>query len=139
MFEWREEYSMSIESMDNQHKQLLKIADQIMLLLADVKEIDVYDDIMAHIESLINYTLTHFKDEEALMARFAYPELAQHQREHQEIIDKLKAIDLESLDRNQEDFLKDLIRFIGKWILSHVMSSDKGYKHYFDDKNIEIL
>ncbi len=139
MFEWRDEYSVNVKRIDDQHKKLLKIAENTMQLMADVKESDVYDDIIEQIESLTEYTRSHFRDEEIMLEHYNYPKLDLQQKEHKEIMDKLESVNMESLDMNQEGFLKDLVRFIGKWILSHVMGSDMDYKHYFEDNNIEAV
>lgn len=138
MFEWREAYSTGVQSIDNQHKQLLSIAGNTVQLLVTVKDQDVLEDLNKEVESLKDYTRYHFQYEEEIMARYHYPDLAKHLLEHREIIEKLEHFNVLAEEIDQELFLNDLIRFIGKWLLSHVMSSDMGYKIYFEDHHITV-
>ena len=59
-FEWKDRYSLQIPEIDAQHKNYLKLEIGLMSLLLN-DGYDHYDEIMAIIDELFNYTKYHFQ------------------------------------------------------------------------------
>ena len=62
VFKWREDYSVQIPLVDEQHKKLFEIADNLKELLD--KDETVADEIIQSIGKLMKYTKYHFSQEE---------------------------------------------------------------------------
>src|ERR1017187_3080931 len=80
MFEWKNEYSVNIASIDAQHKKLFAIAEELHEAMRTGQAKPVLSKIL---DRLVQYTATHFAQEEALMKRHSYPDFAAHQAVHE--------------------------------------------------------
>ena len=53
--------------------------------------------------------------------------LEAQKRAHQAFVDKLMSIDLdklEEIDDNQQEYLNELIEFLGGWLINHILKMD---------------
>ena len=135
LFKWKPEYSTTITEIDVQHMELVRLGRQIEKLLTGDSE-DIYDELIELINSLKAYTIYHFAAEEHILETYHYPALDIHQKEHQKFIDELNDINFEELDINQQQHALDLIKFISKWIFSHILGADSDYKVYFTSNQL---
>ena len=79
LFTWNDSYSVKVAMCDQQHKKLFDIINR----LADAMRLGKGDDVFSKtVGELLQYTRTHFQQEEALMRKANYPELASHQGAH---------------------------------------------------------
>lgn len=125
MLKWKQEFETGISHLDEQHKHLFEIGNKAYLLLDD--KMDKFDEIVALIDELKNYTVYHFSSEEEYMKNIGYRKFLSHKVEHDDFINKIKGIDLEKMDENQEEALRELIGFVFDWITDHILGRDKGY------------
>lgn len=131
VFTWKNEYELGIRSIDDQHKKMLYIGNQISSLLElNMITESNYDEILDIIYELKAYTIYHFKTEEELLIKYHYPDYDQHVKEHESFIIYLNSIKLHQCNENYEDFLKELLNSIMKWIYSHIITTDFLYKNY---------
>lgn len=127
MISWKEEYSLGIEEIDNQHKRLFEIADMAYGILSDRLSIDKYDRIVGILEELRSYTKFHFGFEEEYMHTIGYRKLLSHKVEHDDFIERIDGVDLKKLDDDQEKYLTGILDFIIKWITGHILGRDRDY------------
>jgi hemerythrin len=131
MIQWDKQYELGIESIDNQHKHLIEITSTLSnLLTSAVEGQDIYDDMLAIIEQLSQYTVFHFKYEEALFEKHGYVDQAQHKIEHNKLISEIEAIDLKTIDEDQITYGKKLLRFLISWVFKHISGSDFLYRDH---------
>lgn len=127
MFEWREEYSLGIISIDNQHKKIFVIANEIYQLLNnDLSDSEKYDRVIKLIGDLKAYTIYHFGWEESYMESIGYKDLNFHKLEHNCFIKKIDGFNL-GKDTNWNSEISTLINFIDNWINEHILHSDRAY------------
>lgn len=122
------EYLTGIELIDSEHRQLFALVNEVHALVHDDLIFDKYDEIMRILTELRNYTEMHFHDEEAYMEKINYPEIDAQRRAHNAFIEKLVDInfeELESLDNNQQEYLQDILDFLVKWLVNHILKMDK--------------
>lgn len=72
MITWKEEYSMGVEHIDNQHKHLVEIANKAYEVLKNDLYIDKFDKIVEILKELEDYTVYHFASEEEYMKQIGY-------------------------------------------------------------------
>jgi hemerythrin len=131
MFEWKESFELGIQSIDNQHKKLLEIGNVINDLLINHDDSDDnYDEIYEVLEALKNYTIYHFENEEALFLKYNYPEYELHKKEHDAFIAYIQSVNLQNVDEDQKQFLKELLSKVVQWVFKHIITTDFLYKDY---------
>lgn len=125
MIKWKEEYLIGIPEIDNQHKQLFIIAERAYEVLNDEYSIDKYDEIIAILEELKNYTIYHFKSEEAYMTKIKYKKFFSQKIAHDNFIEKISEIDYDKLEEEQDEYLIEILDFVVNWITTHILKQDK--------------
>lgn len=74
---WNENYSVKVKQFDDQHKKLIDMINELHDAMKVGKGKDVMEKILA---GLIQYTVTHFANEERLMKQHNYPDYEQHKK-----------------------------------------------------------
>lgn len=134
MFLWRKEYELGIETIDDQHKNLIRIGNVIYDLIKQQSEDKVEsDNILAVIMELKRYTEYHFSTEEQLFKMYNYPDMYKHKMEHDNFVYFLDSLDIQDLVGNEEEVLEKLLRKIIDWTFNHIITSDYMYKDYLLD------
>lgn len=125
MISWRDEFSIGVKEIDEQHMKLFEIADRAYALLKDEWCSDKYDGIVKILEELKEYTVYHFKFEEFYQMSIGYPKFLSHKIMHDDFIEKINSIDLERIDESQSKYLLEILDFVVKWIQEHILGQDK--------------
>jgi hemerythrin len=119
------EYYTGLTTIDEQHTELFRIADEAYVVLKDEFISDKFDNIVEIIGRLKEYAIKHFADEEAYMQSIRYKKFLSHKIEHDDFIEKLEALDFDQMDRNQKGTLLDLLEFLSDWLVHHILEKDK--------------
>jgi hemerythrin len=127
MIKWKDEYSVGVEHIDEQHRKLFEIAGRAYDLLKDELVVDKYDRIVAILGELKDYSVFHFNSEEEYMKSIGYRKFLSHKVIHDDFIEKINGIDLDQVDENQDKYLLDILDFIVRWIDGHILGQDKQY------------
>ncbi|WP_315068872.1 bacteriohemerythrin [uncultured Clostridium sp.] len=125
MLIWKEEYSIGIELVDEQHKHLFEIGNQAYELIKSELRTDQYDEVVQILEDLRQYTKFHFQTEENYMLKINSDQLPSQKIAHGEFIKKIYSIDFKKFDGDAKKYLDDILSFILNWILEHVLHKDK--------------
>jgi hemerythrin-like metal-binding protein len=130
--EWDNSYSVGIQSFDGQHK---KIFGMINALHAAMVEKKTREAMGKTLEELVEYTRTHFADEEVLMEKHKFPEYGQHKRAHDELI--VQVNDLYHRFRLGEPVISvELFGFLMNWLKNHIQGVDKKYTAFLNAKGV---
>lgn len=136
-FKWKESYCLNINEIDNQHKRLLEIGDEVYDIAILDDGYDHYDEIMTVLDKLLEYIEYHFNYEENMLKKYNYEELHDQEEEHSFYIHKVKLIaSREDIDDNQRETILEILDFLAQWITSHIMVSDRKYAIYLKEKGI---
>ena len=125
MFNWKEDYVLGVELIDNQHRKLFEIANKAYVLLKDDLRSDKYNQIINIIEELKDYTIFHFNSEEQYMMSIGYKKFLSHKVEHNDFIEAINNVNLNKIDKNQDAYILELLQFVVKWIDEHILKQDK--------------
>jgi len=126
-FEWKERYMLHIEEIDKQHKKLFEIGARVYYLTQADSTYDRYDEIMAVIQELLDYTQYHFKYEEELLEKHNFPRLSIQIKEHNYFVAKIKSLLDRDIDEDQTETLQDIVNFLSEWISTHITFEDRQY------------
>lgn len=124
-FIWKEEYSVNVKQLDDQHKFFLGIMDKCYEAIQEKKELK------KTINELIEYADLHFKTEERYFDEFQYDGAAEHKQAHQDLRDKIKLILLKNeADQTKKAF--EFLDFLEDWLVDHLANMDKKYTYCFN-------
>jgi hemerythrin len=123
MVEWDSKYETGIPAVDDQHKELFKLVGELSQAIDNDGELDC-GYLMARLEV---YSLYHFTSEEHLMAKYGYPELDEHKKEHKKFRVKILSMKDDCLDDESKEARKDLLQFLETWLTTHTVEIDQKY------------
>lgn len=132
MFVWSDELSVGIQEIDEQHKVLLGLLNELHLAVFSQRGSVVCRGIL---DRLAEYTRVHFAVEESLMRILGYPDHEQHRHEHEMLTNQV--VDLQhKLDTGQAAISFELLHFLKLWLTKHINESDKRYGGHFLSRGI---
>jgi hemerythrin len=129
---WNDNLSVGIELIDNQHKNLITLTNQLYQACTrggDKREV-AFKDVMS---GMVNYVRIHFTTEQELFKRINYPHHAEHKREHDNLTVKVIEASQEYAE-GKKTVANDFARYLKDWILSHIAHSDKLFAYYIADQ-----
>lgn len=120
---WNNQLVLGIESVDNQHKNLIDLTNQLDEAVAIGTD---RDSIINIVNGLIDYTVYHFEHEEQLMMAANYNQelYAVHEAEHQEFVAKMLDVQRE-VHVNIDSITADLMDYVINWLYHHILNTDK--------------
>ncbi len=130
VIEWKSVYETGIVALDNEHRGLIQEINRLYEAVRDKKGEAVLGDILVMLEG---YTVDHFQHEERLMAEYHYPGLADHQKIHHELIDRIQELKGKE-NFGTEDLAKELLTFLRGWVLEHILKIDKEYGAFLESR-----
>jgi hemerythrin len=122
--QWKDEFSVGIQEIDSQHRELIRLFLQITDSVA--AELD-WSEIHLRILQLASFAEFHFKFEDALMRAFAYPESVEHAGFHEQFFEKLKVIEESAI---VDQVRHDMVKLLLDWLSGHILVTDKGYANH---------
>lgn len=129
MFQWKNEYSVNVEEINNQHKRLFEIGNEIAGKVKNYDSTeDNYDEIKKLLKELEDYTRYHFDYEEKLMAKYNYEGLKKQKEQHKHFVDKISNLIGDDIYINQKQSLMKMLTFVLDWISTHILKCDMDYK-----------
>lgn len=127
-FLWTEALRMGHDTIDRQHQSLYESFQGVSQLL-EMPDVNMKYWFGMVIRKTEEYVLTHFADEEQLMADLNYPDFHAHKLLHMEIVETLKKHQamIKQLKTEEEKMAeaRSLLEFLNEWLDSHVLVDDK--------------
>ena len=126
LIKWNDSFSVGVSSIDNQHKKLCNLVNQLHEAMGAGKGSEAVGKIIIE---LVTYTQEHFAFEEKFMQSINYPELSKHKILHQNMTQK--ALELkQSVENNKRINVIQVCSFLKDWLQSHILKEDVKYaKH----------
>ncbi|TAN44797.1 MAG: bacteriohemerythrin [Nitrospirae bacterium] len=132
LMEWSERLSVNLKEVDEQHKKLLALVNELHDAMKSGKGNEA---IGKTLDSLMAYVKTHFDFEEKMMTKYAYPDYPAHKREHENLT--TKAVDLQTQFRSGKPVLSlEVMSFLQNWLTNHIMNTDKKYSPFLKGKGV---
>jgi len=122
--QWIETLSVGVPLMDLQHRTMIDMLNR----LAGSMESAPNSMIEQGLDDLIEYARFHFDAEERLMLACDYPDFADHQAEHRQLIDDILA--LRQREGGTPSARDEIIALLTKWAMRHIIGKDLAYRPY---------
>ncbi len=125
LIEWGPSYMLGVDLIDEQHKKLVALVNKLHKARKTGEDLQTLGKIF---DELVQYTASHFSDEEALQARANYPDINNHKEVHKKLVAKV----LEYGEQLKAGKLQaaDLMRFLSDWLINHIQGTDSKYVPY---------
>ena len=125
---WSDELSVGNEKIDIQHKEFFS---RINAIFAATLKGEARKATMKEMRFLHHYAIYHFRTEEKIMKRYAYPDYRSHKEQHDLFFGNLAEIenDLEENGLSSSVFLRINANLVN-WLIEHIMKTDKKLGSY---------
>ena len=125
---WRNEYSVGNEEIDNQHKKIFKLINELYEAFVTKKNDLSTDEVLAELR---DYSINHFKMEEKMFEKYNYAYKVEHKKEHESFINTVDNI-IEESKGNKKLLSMKLTNFLQKWLVNHILEEDMKYRVMFN-------
>ncbi|BCY19001.1 MAG: hemerythrin family protein [Chloroflexi bacterium] len=131
--DWDETYSVSVKAMDDQHKKLVGLINQLHDAMKAGQGSKEAPEIL---KSLVDYTHYHFEAEEKMLEKGAYPGLLNQQKMHKVFVDQIEQYQADLATKSLTMGVK-LSEFLKNWLMNHISVEDKKYGKFMNEKGIQ--
>lgn len=137
---WKEKYKVGVPLIDEQHEELFRrVTDFIETLRSDGDWNQKVTKVNETLAFMKDYVVTHFHDEEVYQEEIGYPELTEHRKIHNDMVQYVSVV---AEQYEKEGFKEELIQqFAGKllaWLINHVAASDQKIAEFVKAKEGSI-
>lgn len=131
---WKEEYSVGVRIIDNEHKQLIAMINKAYDSVENMEEEKVVVEL---VEEMRKYAMTHFATEEKLMALHGYPQAEEQKKEHNEFM--ITAASSDNLLGNGSNNVEPtkIFKYLTDWLRNHILGTDKKLGNFLNGKGIK--
>lgn len=127
---WSSKLQTSINEIDNQHKELVRL---INLLHRAMRMQKGAGEVGGILKDLSEYTVFHFDYEEKLFKKYEYPEYRNHKKIHEDLVGQVVAFQ-NDFNNGKATITMDLMDFLTEWLKTHIMKTDMAYAPFLKDK-----
>ena len=133
LLSWKDEYSVNIKEVDDQHKKLIDMINELNDAMAQGKAKDVLGAIL---DKLVSYAASHFALEERMMQTHGYEGYPEHKDKHEKMT--AKVLDLQRQYKSgQAAMTIDVMNFLKSWLDKHIVGTDMKYSAFMNSKGVQ--
>lgn len=126
---WKEAYEIGLPEIDRQHMRLVSLINDLYMAM----EVGTAAETEKVLQGVLEYTGTHFAQEEILQERHGYPGLDEHRKLHKDLV--AKALDFQKRFRNGEPGVEaNLMWFLKDWLINHIKIQDSKIAKHISGK-----
>jgi hemerythrin len=129
---WSPTLSVNVKQFDDQHIKLVNMLNELYDASKEGKGKEVLGKVL---NDLIDYSASHFIDEERLMVEHAYPDMAHHKAIHDNLVKQVIELQ-QKFTSGQAILTLDVMMFLKDWLVTHIQVTDKKYSAYLNSKGI---
>ncbi|MBI5306626.1 hemerythrin family protein [Candidatus Wolfebacteria bacterium] len=127
LINWENSYSVGVNEIDVQHKNLFNLINSLYDAMNQSKETNILNSVM---KNLIDYADYHFKTEEKYFDQFNYEKKEIHKEQHKVYQEKISQF-VKKMENEKNIIAFDILDFLEDWWLQHINKSDKEYAECF--------
>jgi hemerythrin len=117
---FKPEYSVGIDSMDHEHRQLIRLINELYEEMKDRHDPASIEQFLGDIHAAI---ASHFALEERLMQKAGYEEFEAHKEDHENLLDQIGDM-MDEFDQDHERGAEMLERSLSGWFSNHFSTFD---------------
>lgn len=137
MFEFTKDCMIGVPEIDNEHEKLFELIKRTDELLKDNG--GRLEDAVLLVNELKQYAVLHFAHEEAYMESINDSELNRQKKEHAQFVEKMNSYSYTDVtDASAKSIMLELLEFLSKWLMGHILGSDILIGHFKNEGKPEI-
>lgn len=121
LLQWVPELDTGIAEIDTQHKRIVDYINK----LHELRQTHHRERLAEVIAEMVDYTISHFAFEEALMESAGYMFSGPHKKVHD--LFTRKVAEMQSRFDGGEDVTAELHGMLSRWLFNHIRNEDHGY------------
>lgn len=130
-FPFEDKYLVGVETLDNQHKQIVHLLNDLHGLVIAKK---TWDTQLELITRLVNLTKTHFATEEQVLRVHKYPGYFRHRAAHEGLARNLVEY-RGRIVRRERELNVEYVDLMKLWLVDHFAEFDLPYVGFLDAGN----
>jgi len=131
--DFTDKISVKVSIIDEQHKKLVEIINDLHNAMVSGKGKTVMDDILLR---MIEYVKVHFSTEESLMVQYDFPERSEHEAQHIELTSQVGELYVK-VRENKLNVTIETMNFLKDWLNHHIMETDKKLGAFLQTKGVK--
>ncbi|MBI9066829.1 MAG: bacteriohemerythrin [Salinivirgaceae bacterium] len=132
LLDWTDEYVLGISEMDEQHEQLVNLANSIYISLKNEK---TKKEVKDNIKSFVDYASYHFGNEEHYFEQFSFENSESHASKHKEFIKEISQFQ-KDYSGNKVKLLDEIMTYIKEWLYIQFTQDDIKYVNLFKENGL---
>jgi len=129
LLQWRPEYSVGVQSMDDEHREMIDLINATYAKLKSNADADQVEEYLGEIFSTISM---HFALEERMMRNAAYGEFQAHKDDHEVLLDRLRDL-MDDYFVDPASGARRLEQSLSNWFAGHFSTFDARLHGELDD------
>ena len=117
---WKKEFEVGYLKVDDQHKELVSIINKLADAMGQGKGKEELGKVL---HFLAEYTVSHFKTEEDLMALHGYPGFPAHKKIHTDLVAQVSDL-VGKFDSGKSVLTVQVMNFLQDWLIKHIQGED---------------
>lgn len=126
VFTWLEKNNTGITEIDEQHKGLLTILNELYQTMRSKKDSVAASKLLS---KLVNYANIHFKTEEKYMEEYEYSDIEKHKELHEFYREKIAGFQRD-FAQSKGSLVVDMASFLSEWLIDHIGGADRDFAHF---------
>lgn len=123
LFNWDKNFSVGNDEMDNQHKKLIEIINELFIHFNNGNAQEI---ILQILDKMVNYSILHLTSEEKYLKEIDYPYIEEHKLMHNSY--KQQIILFRNKIRSDNDEVHyELFNYLKDWWTNHILEEDMKY------------
>jgi len=131
-FEWKDEYRVGVKVVDQQHRRLVNLVEELYEAMKMGKGSDGAKRVL---KGLVDYTKSHFRTEEEFMKASSYPGFLAHKKEHEDLAVQAEEL-LYQVEKGKLSVPIETGRFLKDWLSNHIMETDRKLGLFLTKKGL---
>lgn len=129
---WNDQYSVGVRVVDEQHKKLINLVNQLFDAMQVGRGKDVLGPVLTE---LVNYTVYHFNTEERLFRENDYPDYGIHKQIHDDLTNKATQLKT-AFDQGNNLISIEVMTFLSDWLNTHILEEDRKFGPFLNSKGV---
>ncbi len=130
---WSDKYSVDVALIDDQHKMLFTIINELIDTIASGPTDAKLNDIITR---LVQHKMEHFATEEKYFKEFNYEKTDEHVSKHRSFNGSIENIQ-KKYAQDVPAFAFALVDFLENWLVDHLLTIDQQYKECFKSHGLK--
>ena len=112
--------------LEKEHQQLIDLLDALDKCISTGNSAN---QVRKYLSDFVALAEEHFKNEEAIMETYKYPEITDHKKEHADLLEQLFILK-NKLDNGHTPFGKDYMQLLRRWLEVHLFDADDRLENF---------